>query len=397
MANTFKTNKLTDLVAVRAAESAAYLTVGSKSYFGDQLEGKRNGQSYQFVIRDAGEYVEGMDMTGHVSNLTERTVDMDIKLGNVLIDTNLLEKVTDVNWDKEIAYPNGKKLINGVVQSTIESDIGKQNVAFIGKGWLPLAKAARFLGSISSEQKYGFIDPMIDSVMTASGKGFAPVDCEPLYKTGMLGSFSDCEFRGTQFLPTVTVSAALASELASATVTSYSVNADGKTATLQLSGVTEVIPQGLPIMIEGVYAADLVGDKTSTLKAFIAIEDSANGAVKVQAVDFDGEGTKEVANATAAQLANKKVVAIEEGNYFCGILRIDGAMEFDTLSKLDWSNAEQTSDNVEGIKVHEGRAVDVITGSNKTRWAVASLAGIVESRGCAWVCVKDSTANLIAQ
>ena len=391
MANTFVTNKKTDLVALRAAESAAYLTVGSKSYFGDQLEGKRNGQSYEFVIRDAGEYATGMDMTGHVSNLVERKVTKDIKLGNIVIDTNLLEKVTDVNWDKEIAYPNGKKLINGVIQDTVKDDLGRQNVAFVGKGWLPLSKASRFLGSISTEARYAFIDPMIDSVMAAAGKGFDPVDTDPLYKTGMLGKAFGAEFRESQFMPSLVISANLAAELASATVTSYATGVDYDTLTL--SGVTETIPAGTPINIAGVYATDLVGDKTSSLKAFIAIEDATAGAVKVRKVDFTGVGTKE---ATKIPAANDKVVnAIEEGEYFTGIFRIDGAMEFDTLSKLDWSNADSTSESIEGIKVHEGRAVDVLTGSNKTRWAVASIAGIVEPRGCAYVCVKDSTANLV--
>ena len=391
MANTFVTNKKTDLVALRAAESAAYLTVGSKSYFGDQLEGKRNGQSYEFVIRDAGEYATGMDMTGHVSNLVERKVTKDIKLGNIVIDTNLLEKVTDVNWDKEIAYPNGKKLINGVIQDTVKDDLGRQNVAFVGKGWLPLSKASRFLGSISTEARYAFIDPMIDSVMAAAGKGFDPVDTDPLYKTGMLGKAFGAEFRESQFMPSLVISAKLSAELASATVTSYATGVDYDT--LKLSGVTETIPAGTPINIAGVYATDLVGDKTSSLKAFIAIENATNGAVKVRKVDFTGVGTKE---ATKIPAANDKVVnAIEEGEYFTGIFRIDGAMEFDTLSKLDWSNADSTSESIEGIKVHEGRAVDVLTGSNKTRWAVASLAGFVEPRGCAYVCVKDSTANLV--
>ena len=71
-------------------------------------------------------------------------------------------------------------------------------------------------------------------------------------------------------------------------------------------------------------------------------------------------------------------------------------MEFDTLNKLDWSNADESSDSVEGIKVLQGRAVDVVKGSNKTRWAVASLAGIVEPRACTLVLVKDGTANLVA-
>ena len=391
MANTFVTNKKVDLVALRAAEAAQYLTVGSKSYFSDQLEGKRNGQSYEFVIRDAGEYATGMDMTGKVSNLQERKVTKDIKLGNIVIDTNLLEKVTDVEWEKEVAIPNGKKLINGVVKDVVDSDLGRQNVAFVGKGWLPISKASRFLGSISSEDRYAFIDPMIDSIMAAGGKSFTPVDAEPLYKTGLLGSAFGSEFRESQFMPTIEISEALATQLASATVTSYTPG--DQEDTLVLNGVTEVIPAGTPLFVQGVYACDLVGDKTSSLKAFIAIEDAQNGSVKVRHVDFTGNGTKE---ATVQPKANDKLVnSIEAGQYFTGIIRLDGAMEFDTLKKLDWSNAESTSDPVEGVIVHEGRAVDVITGSNKTRWTVASLAGIVEPRAVAYICVKDATANLM--
>lgn len=391
MANTFVTNKKVDLVALRAAEAAQYLTVGSKSYFSDQLEGKRNGTSYEFVIRDAGEYATGMDMTGKVSSLQERKVTKDIKLGNIVIDTNLLEKVTDVEWEKEIAIPNGKKLINGIVKDTVNDDLGRQNVAFVGRGWLPISKASRFLGSISSEDRYAFVDPMIDSIMAAGGKGFTPVDAEPLYKTGLLGSAFGAEFRESQFMPTIEISEALANELASATVTSYVSGAQEDTLTL--NGVSEVIPAGTPLFVKNVYACDLVGDKTSSLKAFIAIEDATSGVVKVRHVDFVGNGTKE---ATKVPEANDKLVnSIEAGQYFTGIVRLDGAMEFDTLKKLDWSNAESTSEPVEGVTVHEGRAVDVITGSNKTRWAVASLAGIVEPRAVAYICVKDANPNLV--
>lgn len=400
MANTFVTNKKVDLVALRAAEAAGYLTVGSKSYFGDQLEGKRNGVTYEFVIRDAGQYATGMDMTGKVSNLVERKVSKDIKLGNIVIDTNLLEKVTDVQWEKEIAIPNGKKLINGVVADVVKSDLGLQNTAFVGKGWLPISKASRFLGSISTEDKFGFIDPMIDSIMAAGGKGFDPVETEPLYRTGMMGKAFGTEFRESQFMPTLEISKDLADELVSATVTSFTSNNDG-TAQLKLSGVTQTIPAGTPLFVAGVYATDLVGDKTSALKAFIAIEDATSGNVKVRDVDFNGVGTKEACDKdgqaiTLASFASKKLVnTIEEGQYFTGIIRLDGAMEFDTLKKLDWSNADSTSDSVEGVIVHEGRAVDVITGSNKTRWTVASLSGIVEPRAVTYVCVKDATANLV--
>lgn len=412
MANTFVTNKKTDLVALRAAEAAAYLTVGSKSYFKDQLADKRNGTSYEFVIRDAGEYATGVDMSNHVSNLVERKIEKVIRLGNILIDTNLLEKVTDVNWDREIAVQNGKKLINGVVKDTVDSDIGLQNTAFVGTGWMPLSKASRFLGSISSDKRYAFVDPMIDSVMAAGGKSFTPVDAEPLYKTGMLGDFSGTEFRESQFMPNIDVSAELANKLASATVSSIAVSSITVEAgteyerevainVITLSDATIQIKKGMPIFIDGFYACDTVGDKTSSLAAFVAMQDST-GKVITYKKDFTGVGTREVCDADGKNIdisnisSPKLVNTLTAGNYFVGLFRIDGAMEFDTLDKLDWSNADATSDSVEGIKVLEGRAVDVVKGSNKTRWAVASLAGIVEPRACALVLVKDGTANLVA-
>ena len=397
--NAFVTNELTDLINVRAAEAAGYLTVGSKSYFGDQLVGKRNGEEYTFVVKDAGKYVRGKDITGQSSQLTERSVKKKIEVGNVMIDTDFVEAVTDVNWDKEIAQPNGKALIEGLVQDVITEDLGRANTAFVGAGWMPLTKANGFLRSISTEDRYGFIDPMIESILPAGGKGFTPVDAEPLYKKGMIGNVGGTDYREQQFLPSLEISAELASELASATVNTYT---QGVTAdTIKLNGVTETIPAGTPLFIEDVMATNLVGNKTSSYKAFIAIEDASNGNVKVRPVDFAGQGTKEAilkdgSTVDVSGLANKKLVnTIKEGLYYTGIIRLDGTMEFDTLKKQDWSNADLTSSGIEGITVHCARAVNVEAGTNKTRWAVAAIAGVVEPRGVAYICVKDQLPNQV--
>ena len=397
--NAFVTNELTDLINVRAAEAAGYLTVGSKSYFGDQLVGKRNGEEYTFVVKDAGKYVRGKDITGQSSQLTERSVKKKIEVGNVMIDTDFVEAVTDVNWDKEIAQPNGKALIEGLVQDVISEDLGRANTAFVGAGWMPLTKANGFLRSISTEDRYGFIDPMIESILPAGGKGFTPVDAEPLYKKGMIGNVGGTDYREQQFLPSLEISAELASELASATVNTYT---PGVTAdTIKLNNVSETIPAGTPLFIEDVMATNLVGNKTSSYKAFIAIEDATNGNVKVRPVDFAGQGTKEAilkdgSTVAVSGLAGKKLVnPIKEGLYYTGIIRLDGTMEFDTLKKQDWSNADLTSSGIEGITVHCARAVNVEAGTNKTRWAVAAIAGVVEPRGVAYICVKDQLPNQV--
>ena len=397
--NTFVTNELTDLINVRAAESAGYLTVGSKSYFADQLVGKRNGESYTFVVKDAGKYVRGKDITGKSSQLTERSVTKKIEVGNVMIDTDFVEAVTDVNWDEEIAKPNGKALIEGLVQDVMAEDLGRANTAFVGAGWMPLTKANGFLRSISTEDRYGFIDPMIESILPAGGKGFTPVDAEPLYKKGMIGNVGGTDYREQQFMPSLEISVELANELASATVNTYT---QGVTAdTIKLNNVSETIPAGTPLFIEDVMATNLVGNKTSSYKAFIAIEDASNGNVKVRPVDFAGQGTKEAilkdgSNVVVSGLANKKLVnTIKEGLYYTGIIRLDGTMEFDTLKKQDWSNADLTSSGIEGITVHCARAVNVEAGTNKTRWAVAAIAGVIEPRGVTYICVKDQLPNQV--
>lgn len=390
--NEFQVNERTELVLIRSAEAAPYLTVGTKSYLGDQLVGKRNGQTYQFVIRDAGEYVTGIDITGHKSTLKERVVTFKIQEGNIAIDTDILVKAS-VDFDKEIAQPNGEKLAKGLVKGVMEADLGKQNTAFVGQGWLPLFKASNFLESISSESQYAFFDPMIHSIARSSGKAYEPAgDVEPIYRKGLKGTIGEAEVRSQQGFKVVEISEALANELSSATVASY-VSGDA-IDTLTLNNVTETIPAGTPLFVAGVKACDLVGEATSAFKAFIAIEDGAAGVVKVRHVDFTGIGTRE---ASAVPAANAKLVnPIKEGTYFTGIIRLNGAFEADTVKDLDWSNADERVSTPNGITMHTARAVDVMKGTNTTRYTIAGVWGITDPRAVTYVCIKDATSNVVA-
>lgn len=412
------TNELTDLVNLRAAEVAGYLTVGAKPYFADQLVGKRNGQEYTFVIKDNGKYVRGKNLSDvDISALKERSVKKKVQVGNVLIDTDFVEAVTDVNWDKEIAQPNGKELIEGLTQDVINDDLGRANTAFVGEGFGPLTKANSFLSSISTEKKYGFVDPMIDSIMASWGKSFTPVEgVAPIDAKGELTRIGNTDYRFQQFLPSFEISADLANELASASVSSYTAEQEISASAINgnaedtdkavvdlitLSGVTEDIPVGTPLFIKDVMATNFNGNKTSSPKAFIVVAQKQAGQVYVRYVDFAGQGTKEAifkdgTTITAAGLASKKLVnPVSEGLYYTALVRLDGSMEFDTLKKQDWSNADLTSSGLEGITVHTARAVDVVAGTNKTRWCVAALAGIVEPRAVSYVCIKDSTPNKV--
>jgi hypothetical protein len=419
MAITPVVNNKVELIAFRAAEAANYLRIGSRKYFKDQLVGKRNGQTYDFVVRDAGEFQEGMDLSGHgASNLTERKVSKSLQLGNIVIETNLLNKVTDIDWDDDIAKINGPKLIHGVVRKAVDADLGLQNTAFVGSGFQPLFKAQNFLKTVSDAPSYGFINPMINSVLSSNGQSFSPAEASDVFSgAGLVGKLSDVEYRANQYLPMVSVDAALVTALKTATSVVYA--ADARTghehdATLTFTGVANaIVPKGYVLWIKGCYAADICGDKTSALKAFIAYadgtSDGTDSVMYIREVNFTGEGTKEVTDKDGAALTvstlnalvntNDKVKAaidfLPAGDYFGGFIRIDGSMEFETVDQLDASNADTKKETVEGLTVIENRAVDVMKGTNTTRWTVVSMSGIVEPREVAYVLVKDAVINVV--
>ena len=146
MPNTFQTNSLTELVTLRFAETAGYFTIGSRKYFSGQLEGKRNGEDYEFVIHDTAEAVNALPMGGgDKTSLAERKVKLSLDPWHVLVKTNAIESVTSVKWDDEIAKPNSQKLVNASVSKVVESDLGKCGTAFVGSGFLPLARASGHL------------------------------------------------------------------------------------------------------------------------------------------------------------------------------------------------------------------------------------------------------------
>ena len=65
------------------------------------------------------------------------------------------------------------------------------------------------------------------------------------------------------------------------------------------------------------------------------------------------------------------------------------------LDEIDASNADTERADNEGFIVFQNRAVDVMKGTNDTRWTSISMNGIVEPRAVATVLVKDSVTNLV--
>lgn len=405
--NAFSKNSLATLVAIRAAEAAAYLTVGARKYFKDQLVGKKNGQSYRFIIRDTGKVVDGLATNrsnGDIKNIVEREVTLTLKPKHIQIETNAIEQVTDIEWDKEIAEPNARKLMNKVVKDVIDQDFGKAGTVFAGAGFAPLAQAGAHLMSVTDEKLYGFCDPNVEAILTSNGQMFTPVGAPDLYSKGLLGNFHQVEYRAQRFLPNVTVSNALAS--ATMSVTGYTTASSGSLANgdyeewgvLSVSGTSGLsIPRGLPIFVDGIMACDTVGDPTSQEHAFIVKEGVAAAAnsgatidLKVAKVDNSVNSTRDVALAdgSVASAISGTASTIDAGKYYMGIVRANGAFEFETLDKLPAEGADYEKQSVEGVTVHENKLVDIDNMENNTRWDVVSLAGVVEPRAVSYFYVK---------
>jgi len=399
MANTIKTNSLAELVTVRAAESAAYFTVGSKKWFKDQLVGKRNGQTYRFVIRDTAGAYEGLaaDLANDKISIVEREIPLTIRNFRVLIETNAIESVTDVDWDPEIAQPNGQKLANKAVKAIIDSDFGKVGTCFVGQGFAPMSRASGHLASITTEELFGFVDPNVEAILTSNGQQFVPVNAPDMYSKGLLGKFHGAEYRSQRFFPSVNISTGNEFDNGKVTVTSYTAGTNYDTIVLGATTLTSSLKKGTPLFIEGVYATDTVGDPTSMLHSFVVLEDATASSnaitVKVAKVDMAGEGTKDIAKAdgsvwTAATIAGLKVAVPEDGIYYMGIVRANGAFEFETLDKLDAAGADYEKVSVEGLNVHKNSLVDIEKMTNYTRFDLPVLAGTVEPRCVAMFLIK---------
>lgn len=391
--NDVKTNSLASLVAIRAAESAGYFTVGSKKYFANQLEGKRNGQTYRFVKKDTGSASNSLAIAeGDDTEIVETEVKLSLEPWHVAVKTNAIEGITDLDLDAEVAEPNGQKLIQAAVRSQIGKDLGKASTAFVGSGFAPLSQASAHLSSICNEDLYGFVDPNIEAILTSNGQQFVPVNAPDMYSKGLLGKFHGAEYRAQRFIPSVNITETVATAMTGNTITSYTVDEDDDQYAWIVLGTAQTLPVGMVFWIDGVYACDAIGDVTAQEKAWIVVGNDASKGVKVAAVNFVG-GSKEVANIdgselTAAGLAGKTTSCPEAGKYFGGFVRADGAMEFETLEKLDAAGADYQKETVMGVTVHQNKLVDLAKMENITRFDTVVLAGIVEPRCNAYVLIK---------
>lgn len=401
--NTIKTSYQTELVALRGAESAPYFTVGSKAYIPEgELVNKRKGQRYGYVIRDAGEVENQLNVGANAKKtIVEREVQLSIEPWHNYVENNVVEGKTDLQFDVEVAQNYGTKLIQAAVKKSIGNDFVKSAACFVGKvgEFEPLSMATGHLNSITSEALYGFVDPMIEAIVTSKGAQFVPVDAPAMYKQGLIGHFHGADYRAQRFIPRVNISSVLATAFTGASFSAFNASTNTLTITLGASPASAtVIKKGTPIFLDGVVACDLVGDETTAPYAFIVTEDKSiattdsSVAVKVDEVPVAAGGTRVAAMADGSEIdwtslsASASIPAA--GVYFAGLVRANGAYNFQTLNDIDVATPDSKKGSVQGITVFQNRLTDLDNFVTGTRFDTFTLAGVVEKRAQVLVLVK---------
>ena len=403
--NNIATNYQTELIALRAAEVAPYFTVGSKKFIEDsELVNKRNGQTYGFVVRDRAQVENQLAVSaGAKKDIVEREVQLSIEPWHVYVKNNAVEGKTDLQFDKEVAEPNGLALIQEAVKKSIAKDFSNSATAFVGKvgEFEPLSMATAHLGSIVTEPLYGFVDHMIEAIVTSKGAQFVPVDAPAMYKQGLIGHFHGADYRSQRFVPRVRISKALADALEGATFGGFNASTNKLTITFGTAAAAATkVQKGTPFFIDGIVACDTIGDATTQPYAFIAKADAsvASGAtsvvIDVEPVDVRFGGTREAAIEDGSAIdwsslpLTTGVSAPAEGVYFTGIIRANGVFEFQTLNDVDVKTPDSTKGSVQGITVFQNRMTDMDNFTTGTRLDTFTMSGVVDKRAQAVVYVK---------
>ena len=403
--NSIKTNELVDLVCLRGAQVAHWLLAGSKAHFQADMQNKKNGVKYSFVLRDTGNVANSVTMDSSKNSIVEKTVQLCLEPWNIGVKTNAIEGITDIHtFDREIAEPNAQKLLNAAVSKSIKKNMGKVTTAWVGRGFTPLAKASAHLSSITSEELFSFVDPMIHALTTSMGAVYASTGApSELWKTGLLGIYHGATYFSQRFLKSVTIPEALVNAIGSTgKVNTYTPGTDYDTIKIDFGTAAASafkVQAGSVFWIDGLVACDLVGDPTTAPLALVPLEDVdvAAGAtdvtIKVDPVTFDLGGTRDACKEdgsswTPETLANALVSVPEAGKYFAGYMRANGAMTFQSLDRLDVSNSDSEIGKVENITIHKNRVIDLANFENITRFDLVELSGIVEKRANTYMLVK---------
>lgn len=384
MANSVITSKMTQILSLEMAKKAGFVKIGSRDYFSDQINGRmRTGQTYTFVLPDAGNVVEGLVISPR--DIVEKKVELTIANFNNSVRADALELVTDIKWEDEIASQYAGKLVNAIIRKCVQEAQPMVTTCFVGSGFKPLSQAAAHIESIVTEDVDGFISPVAASTIKTNGQQFQPVGTPSLYGKGSIGNFEGIDWTKERFLKSLEVNSELTAAMSGAKAKVY--DADHPDV-LSISGVNSAagatLPAGTPLFVNGVYACDTIGDATETPYAFVAKNDvvlsGTTAEIPVAPVVVEDIGARSI---STSAWGGKKVTIPAVGVYDAALVRAEGAYDYTPVNNMEFMLSDKTTvGETAGIKVFANAFTDGTSAINTVRWDAPFMAGTVEPRAC---------------
>lgn len=383
MAEKFINGKSVQVFLGEIIKAMPYLAA-SKKHFADQIVGKKNGKdgaNYSVVLRDAGRVSDELEINDESDGeVQEREVTMTMMKKKTFVDVDTLSSIVDIkDFKSEIAETYGTHLGAECQKTAIENTFFKADTATVAEtnGWTALApatakmKAARVGGKI-----VGFMDPLAEanlSINALNGWHFGPSEQgAKFYHDASIGKFMGAEFVYVNDVPNVTG--------VTVTGTISAIEDNGAYSTITLGSAINV-KKGTPLKVAGAKACNVVGMPISSDFVLIVQEDVNGTEVKVQKVITDNIGSRNCAiegdTLVGAEISNLLANGKE---YYVAQVRAEDTLSVDNVPLDDLAGAENKTDTVGGLDLHVTKFGDSKKRMNRTRWDIAMLYGMCDSR-----------------
>lgn len=386
---TILTQKLATVMALEVAKNAGFLKNGSKDYFSNQINGQmKAGRDYTFIIPDAGNVVLD-NLKATPKQIKESEVKLSLSMANNSVEYDAIEALCEIgNFEEEVANRWAGALIQNVIKKEVKKAALEASAAFIGSGFVPMAKASAHLASVTDEELVGWVNPTIQAVLATNGQQFMPCGSpNDLYAKGKLGKFQNVDYTAERFLESVKVSADVITALTGATA-----SFDNGEITVTLAA-SATIPAGTPIMIPGCKVCDVYGMETDQDYAFIVREATTGDsivfdldALQIRYADNGGR----MVSGVGASLSNVPVESFTEaGTYARAYIRAKNAYNFSIAKDLDIRLSDKGSVGVvDGLRVSQNAWTDGEYAKNMVRWDFVYCAGTVFPQNVAVAYIK---------
>lgn len=399
MANVFINSKSVKVFLGTVIDAMPYMRA-SKSYFKDQIVGKKAGRTYSFYLPDSGTPTDGLTITADDrKTIVEKSIDLTVKNKKSVVSLDVLSKVVDIeSFVDTVSTPYGRKLGVEIQKDVIADNIFKcGSVTVSNDGWSGMAGIAAQIRSTRQGAKVtGYLDPLVSSKLSSNALSnfhFTPAGplTTKIYEDNAVGKFGGAEWVEINDLPEVIVPSTGISDLS----VNSAVVIDSQTYlnVVGNSASTGTLPLGYAFTLPTCYSCDLIGNKTKSKFGFVvqaATTLSGETAVNIPVQNlitenigsrncYIGDGLNSAANLSAVSGTISSQLSGGVTYIPCEV-RTDACLAYDNVPMEDLAGAKTENAKVGELEMKVTTDGDFDTMVNSSRWDLSYLAGKTDIR-----------------